>query len=828
MVKMMVMAFKSSRKAATPGGLIGVASAALRFIVLVLLMVGSAKSPAAVSYLDNGVVRIGIETNKGGSITYLSASGRTNNMVNSFDLGRQIQQSYYSGPQPFNPSNSPVNPGFPGWMWNPVQSGDAYTNASKILAFTNTGDLLYVKCRPMQWALSNVVADCTFESWIRLDGNIVIVSNRLVNFRADTQQQFAAWDQELPALYTVGTFYRLFSYEGPAPFTGGALTNFPVGPSTGQWVHRWRSSENWAAFVNITNWGVGVYVPGIVFYAGGFYGQTNTGGPMDNPTGYISPIHYEVLDSNIDYGFQYYLVLGTVQEIRDWVYAQPRTPACDFRFKSDRQHWWYANTRDEGWPVSNHVRVRLGTNDPQMLSPYTAFTATNIPQIYIRAAYRMTNAAGRNIGRLYWRPNNASNFVDARSFPFTANTNGQFRIYELNLASSNSYTGVIQQLRFDPVIGGDAGDYVDVEWITSLPPVEDKTIETAEDTPATIVLAASGLSTTNLDYDILVAPTNGTLEMLDSTNGTVAYLPATNYYGSDSFTFTAGNGSMFSTGSVSIAITPVNDPPQAGTFLVEIPEDYSTNVLFAASDVDSTNLTFAILDLPTHGTVGALDPVTHEATYTPDFHYHGADGLTFTASDGFLSATGIIAITVLPIYDAPVAQNQIVITFENTTTNFALKANFTDSSNLTYTVVQGPTNGAISWFDSLTGEVSYTPETDYKGDDALEFSVTDGSLSSTGLVAISVLGLAAPLNPDLEIRLESSNVIVSFPATSANTAGYPGQSLLYDLQSSPWMPATNWDFVPGFTNILGDDQTKILTNPPFLDSTFFRLRVRVQ
>ena len=70
-------------------------------------------SQAAMSYLDNGVVKVGVDLAKGGSITYLSVSGTANNVINSYDLGRQVQQSYYSGPSLYNPSNN-INP-----SWNP-------------------------------------------------------------------------------------------------------------------------------------------------------------------------------------------------------------------------------------------------------------------------------------------------------------------------------------------------------------------------------------------------------------------------------------------------------------------------------------------------------------------------------------------------------------------------------------------------------------------------------------------------------------------------------------------------------------------------------------
>jgi hypothetical protein len=55
---------------------------------------------AAMSYLDNGVVKVGVDLNHGGAIVFLSHDGG-DNLINNFDLGRQIQLSFYSGPVPF-------------------------------------------------------------------------------------------------------------------------------------------------------------------------------------------------------------------------------------------------------------------------------------------------------------------------------------------------------------------------------------------------------------------------------------------------------------------------------------------------------------------------------------------------------------------------------------------------------------------------------------------------------------------------------------------------------------------------------------------------------
>ena len=349
------------------------------------------------------------------------------------------------------------------WPWNPIQTGDSYGHPSQVLAHTNTGQRLYVKCRPMQWALNNVPGECTFESWITLNGNVVTVSNRLVNPRTDTTEQFAGRDQELPAVYTIGRLYRLFSYAGNAPFTGGALTNFPTVPPT---VASWRATENWAALVDANGWGLGVYHPGAVRFVGGFYGSPGSGGPNDDPTGYISPLHMEILDRNIEYTYSYQLILGTLQEIRDWVYAQPYRPGANFRFCTDRQHWSYLQASDVGWPLNGRLRVNLASSDPTMVSPVSAYYATNVPKLYIRAAHRVTSSSQR-IGQVFWETFNNSGFSEARSLRFPIVADQQFRTYELNLAASNSYSGLITRLRFDPAMSGQSGDYAEVAWISS-------------------------------------------------------------------------------------------------------------------------------------------------------------------------------------------------------------------------------------------------------------------------------------------------------------------------------------------------------------------------
>ena len=461
------------------------------------------------SYLDNGVVKIGADLGKGGAITYLSPSGTTNNVINNYDLGRQIQQSYYSGPQPYDPAGN-LHPGWPNWPWNPIQTGDVYYNPSAVLAHTNDGQTLYIKCRPKQWALNNVDGECTFESWITLNGKVVTVKNRLLNFRTDTAQQFAGRDQELPAVYTNGDLFRLVSYNGNAPFTGGATTVFPTTPPP--WLY-WRATESWAALLNTSNWGLGVYHPGAVYFVGGFAGAPGSGGTYDDPTGYISPLHKEVIDSNIEHTYTYQLILGTLIEIRNHVYAQTYRPACDFVFDTDRKHWRFEQTTDSGWPfVNQRLRVNLNSGDPQMWSPNTAFAAAAVPKLYIRAAFQIANPAGRANGQVFWEKNSTNGLSQAQSIIFPVTADGQYHTYELDLAATGQWSGLITQMRFDPAFNGEPGDYMDIKAISSNPFAGNEQIAPTLDIARTngdivvsfptITAATAGFISKNLRYDL--------------------------------------------------------------------------------------------------------------------------------------------------------------------------------------------------------------------------------------------------------------------------------------------------------------------------------------
>jgi len=288
----------------------------LAFIILSFgFLVTGCPPESDMSYIENGIIKVGVDLDKGGTITFLAEVNNLDvNLINSADLGRMIQQSYYSGPWPYgNPA-----PSWQGWGWNPIGAGDCYGNPSEVVDHANDGTTLYVKTIPKQWALDNVPCECVFEKWIELDGNAVSVRYKLTNNRSDTTV-YPAGHQELPAVYTTDRFHRLFTYNGSSPFSWGPLTQ--VHNSGPPWDY-FQGTEKWAALIDDNDWGLGVYNPGAQSFVAGFHGTPGDGDPAGGSCGYIAPLRTEVIYHDTVYEYSAYFILGYINDIRAYVYGE--------------------------------------------------------------------------------------------------------------------------------------------------------------------------------------------------------------------------------------------------------------------------------------------------------------------------------------------------------------------------------------------------------------------------------------------------------------------------------------------------------------------------
>lgn len=298
------------------------------------------------SWIENDRIKLGVDLDLGGAITFLASTKDGGNVINNFDLGRQVQLSFYSGPVPFESSGQKPAEHWRHLGWNPIQTGDDFKNASRILTHENDGKHIHLTCIPLQWPLNNIPGECTFESWLELDGSMVKARARLNNARSD-HTQYSARLQELPAVYANAAFPRVVSYTGAKPFTRDAITDIPKSKTKHPWSF-WAGTERWAALLDDTDYGLGLITPDRVDFTGGFAGKPGANDTRGNSTGYLAGQGLEILDHNIVYEFRYELVLGSLDDIRKRAatHRPPGPPA--WIFTQDRQGWHYQNASDTG------------------------------------------------------------------------------------------------------------------------------------------------------------------------------------------------------------------------------------------------------------------------------------------------------------------------------------------------------------------------------------------------------------------------------------------------------------------------------------------------
>jgi uncharacterized repeat protein (TIGR01451 family) len=290
--------------------------------------------------------------------------------------------------------------------------------------------------------------------------------------------------------------------------------------------------------------------------------------------------------------------------------------------------------------------------------------------------------------------------------------------------------------------------------------------------PVATTNASNQVIWTNLGNLVSGATTNLTLTVNSIVHGNVTNLVSG---GTPFFDPTPTNNI-----GVPVVTTITNIAPVAINQNVTMPEDTSTNLVVHGTDVDSTNLTYAILSGPTNGVLGTLNTNTGAVTYTPNTNYNGGDSFTFTVFDGSLYATGTVTLTVTPVNDAPVANDQSVSTPQNTAKPITLTGSDVENSPLTFIIVTSPAHGTLTLLNTNTGAVTYTPSNNYVGPDSFTFRVNDGQTNSA--VATVSINVSATSGADVQVTLFgpalatvgdvfsfTNSVTNAGPATAVNT-----------------------------------------------------------
>lgn len=292
-----------------------------------------------------------------------------------------------------------------------------------------------------------------------------------------------------------------------------------------------------------------------------------------------------------------------------------------------------------------------------------------------------------------------------------------------------------------------------VSTINDTPKANSENVTTLEDTSVSITLKGSDSDSDPLTFSLITQPSHGSLS---GTEPNLTYTPRTNFNGQDSFTFKVNDGKADSSdATISITVTPVNDPLQANDDSATMQEDapiVTIDVLANDTDLDNDRLTVI------SATQGSNGSVTINAngtlTYTPNKNFCGTDEFSYIVSDGKgATDTARVNVTVNAVNDAPVITSK-----PQTTTrvwaNYTYDVNAKDSDvedTLTYSLTTKPEGMTI---DSATGLIEFRPTSAQDGTYDVVVKVEDSNsipASDTQSFVITVTSLTSPLTSVLTV-----------------------------------------------------------------------------
>lgn len=169
-------------------------------------------------------------------------------------------------------------------------------------------------------------------------------------------------------------------------------------------------------------------------------------------------------------------------------------------------------------------------------------------------------------------------------------------------------------------------------------------VMTAEDTTsASTSLACSdpdGESITG--YAVTAPPAHGTVALQGDT---YAYSPGANFHGSDTFTVDLAQGSVHTLVTVTVIVTPVDDPSACTSRLaLRVVSGSTVSAPITCSDVDGGTLGYAVGTPPSRGTVLLVGSgITYLSRSAPNLD----DAFTIVVSQGSASTTVLVVVDVV-------------------------------------------------------------------------------------------------------------------------------------------------------------------------------------
>jgi hypothetical protein len=166
---------------------------------------------------------------------------------------------------------------------------------------------------------------------------------------------------------------------------------------------------------------------------------------------------------------------------------------------------------------------------------------------------------------------------------------------------------------------------------------------------------------------------------------------------------------------------------------------FEIDAIGSDSDPDADALSISAVTQGGHGTVTTDGK---KVLYTPALDYTGNDSFTYTIDDGF-GGTDSATITLhnLP----PVAADDAIVSNGQPVT-FDPRVNDTDPDSDAIQL-SNVTAGAFGTVTISSGNLVYTPGSQFQGHDSFSYTITDGSATATATVSVESDGVVTAIGP---------------------------------------------------------------------------------
>lgn len=452
-------------------------------------------------YLENNAYKLGIKLSWGGGICYLEdkqdSTYGLRNLINQYDTGRLVQQSYYG-----TPGESDYTPGeYNGshWTYNPVQGGDVYQNHSRLIEIEVKERSVYIKAQPQDWSLNGQLTPSYMENVYTLYSDRIRVDNRFMDF--GYFENNACRDQELPAFYTVSYFDTFVYYGGTDSWTDDTLSygrDLPFwGSNTSErnrclFPLRMSNRETWCAWVNDkSDYGIGLYVPNVDFFLAGRYEYDGSKSSMALSTNYVAPLNKLEIVSGDAIEYSYIITTGSVDEMRETFktykdfaaneslhenYTSYRIPdesheGMDFDFTSAEGsvgNVTSSNATDMTYDASSGATKLTATGaDVQIyLSIPSDIDAKDYQTMTIEYMIPASNLQGPSGFEVFLCTGDTVNPDASKSVKGSYVCDGVFHTVDISLEDPAFWQGTVNGVRFDYLNLSEPGDTVYIKSIT--------------------------------------------------------------------------------------------------------------------------------------------------------------------------------------------------------------------------------------------------------------------------------------------------------------------------------------------------------------------------